>query len=138
MTSSPGTQLLSNRVSLISELFEKFVQDLHGSGHTVLVAGLQAVNDAQNLGRVAAGGGRVRKDHADLLVGVNDEHGADGKGNALGVDIGSILVVNHVVSQGNLALLVANDGKFESGVRDLVDVLDPARVAVNGVGRQTN
>ncbi len=62
----------------------------------MLVAGLQGVDDAEHLGRVAAGGGRVGEDGADLLVGVDDEDAADGKGNALLVDVGSVLVVDPV------------------------------------------
>ena len=56
-------------------------------GDLVLVAGLQRVNDAQDLGAVTAGGGRVRQDSADGLLGVDDKDGADGEGDALGVDV---------------------------------------------------
>jgi hypothetical protein len=49
----------------------------------VLVAGLERVDDAQHLGRVAASGGGVRENGADSLLGVDDENGADGEGNAL-------------------------------------------------------
>jgi hypothetical protein len=47
-------------------------------------------------------------------------------------------VVKHIVGESDLAFLVANDGELEAGVGDLVDVLDPATVAVNSVGRKTN
>lgn len=63
----------------------------------MLVAGLQGVDDAEHLGRVAAGGGRVGEDGADLLVRVDDEDAADGKGNTLFVDVGGILVVDPVM-----------------------------------------
>ena len=39
----------------------------------------------------------------------------------------------HVIFQRNLSLLVANNGELKRRLRDLVDVLDPAAVAVNGV-----
>jgi len=39
----------------------------------------------------------------------------------------------HVIFQRNLSLLVSNDGELERRLRDLIDVLDPAAVAVNGV-----
>jgi hypothetical protein len=60
----------------------------------VLVAGLQAVDDAQDFGGVAAGGGRVGEDGTDGLLGVDDEDGADGEGDAFGVDVGGVLVVD--------------------------------------------
>jgi hypothetical protein len=62
----------------------------------VLVAGLQAVDDAQDLGGVAAGRGRVGEDGADGLLGVDDEDAADGEGDALAVDVGGVLVVDPV------------------------------------------
>jgi len=34
----------------------------------------------------------------------------------------------HVVCQGDLPVLVANDGEFQLGLGNLVDVLDPAAV----------
>lgn len=67
-----------------------------GGGDLVLVARLQAVDDAQDLGRVAAGGGRVGQDGADGLLGVDDEDGADREGDALLVDVGCVLVVEPV------------------------------------------
>lgn len=44
----------------------------------------------------------------------------------------------HVVCQSDLALLVADDGELEVAAGDLVDVLDPAAMALNGVGAQTD
>lgn len=128
-----------------------------GGGDAVLVAGLEGVDDAEDLGGVAAGGGRVGEDGADLLVGVNEEDGADGEGNALLVDVGGVLVVDpgipmlastltysrgvldlHVVGEGDLALLVANDGEADIAAGDLSNVLDPAVVGLDGVGGEAN
>jgi hypothetical protein len=67
-----------------------------GRGDAVLVASLERVDDAEHLGGVAASGGRVGEDGADLLVGVDDEDAADGEGDALFVDVGSVLVVDPV------------------------------------------
>lgn len=47
-------------------------------------------------------------------------------------------MVNHVVGEGNLAVLVANDGERDLGASNLIDILDPALVGVDGVGRETN
>lgn len=56
----------------------------------------------------------------------------------LSVDVGSVLVVEHVVQGRNLAVLVADDGEVE-GVGTLgegVNVLDPAVVRLDVVGRE--
>jgi len=55
------------------------------------------VDDPQNFVKVATGGGRVRNGQTDDLLGIDNEHRSDGEGNALGIDIGGILVVQHVV-----------------------------------------
>lgn len=44
----------------------------------------------------------------------------------------------HVVGKGNLALLVANDGEADVAASDLSNVLDPAIVGLDSVGRETN
>ena len=67
-----------------------------GCCDSVLVARLQRVDDAQDLGGVAAGGGGVGENSADGLLWVDDEDGADGERNAFGVDVGRILVVKPV------------------------------------------
>lgn len=70
----------------------------------MLVTSLERIDNAQDLGGVATSAGRVGEDSADGLLGVNDEDGADGESNALGVDVGSVLVVDPgwVVSLGLL------------------------------------
>jgi len=45
-----------------------------------------------------------------------------------------ILLVDHVVQEGYLAVVVGDDGELEAGVCDLVDVLDPALVRSEVVG----
>jgi hypothetical protein len=49
-----------------------------------------------------------------------------------------IRVLLHVVRIGDLPLLVPNDWEAQLAARDLVNVLDPSGMAVNGVGRQAN
>lgn len=81
---------------------------------------------------------------------------ADGESNALLVDVGGILLVDpgctcqpaatypfppshsHVVSKSDLTLLVANDWEAKVAARDLVDVLDPAAMALDGVGAEAD
>lgn len=48
------------------------------------------------------------------------------------------MIVEHVICQGNLSLLVSNDGELQVAARDLIDVFDPATVALNGVGGQAD
>lgn len=60
---------------------------------TVLVARLKRVNDTEDLGGVTTSRGGVGQDEANGLLGVNDEDGSDGESNALGVDVGGVLVV---------------------------------------------
>lgn len=48
----------------------------------MLVGGLEGVDDTEDLGGVTAGGGGVGQDETDLLVGVDDEDGADGESDA--------------------------------------------------------
>lgn len=67
-----------------------------GGGDPVLVTGLEGVDNTEDLGGVAACGGGVGEDEADGFLGVDDEDGADGERNALGVDVGGILVVKPV------------------------------------------
>lgn len=95
-----------------------------------LVGGLQGVEGAQDLGGVAATAGRVGHDQADLLGRVDDEDRADGQLHALVVDVGGVLVVDHVVEQGDLALRVGDDGELQAAAGDLVDVPDPRAVGV--------
>jgi hypothetical protein len=47
-------------------------------------------------------------------------------------------VYEHVICICNLAVLVTDDGESELGARDLIDVLDPSSVRLDGVGRQTD
>jgi len=107
-------------------------------GNSVLVAGLKGVDDTEDLGGVAASRSRVRHDQSDGLLRVDDEDRADGECNALGVDVGGILVIKHVIGICNLTFLVTDDGESELGARNLIDVLDPSSVRLNGVGRQTD
>lgn len=84
------------------------VGDIHGDHHiitglpvgggidAVLVRGEQGVHNAEQFSRAPAGGGRIGLDEADDFVGVDDEDGADRVGNASGVDIGRVLVVEPV------------------------------------------
>lgn len=128
-----------------------------GRGDAVLVAGLERVEHPQHLGRVATSRGWVCQDQTDRLLGVDDEDGADGESNALGVDVGCVLVVNparqirtmspqgagksvysHVVGQRDLPLLIANDGELERGARKLLNVLDPSLVGLDCVCRETD
>ena len=47
-------------------------------------------------------------------------------------------MIQHVVCVGHFPLLVADDGELEGRLGDLVDVLDPAAVRLDGVGAQAD
>ena len=102
-------------------------------GNSVLVSCLERIHNSQNLGGVATSRGRIREDGADGLLRVNDENRADCESNALGVHVGSILVVEHVIEQSDLSLLISNDGETQVTSADLIDVLDPSTMALNSV-----
>lgn len=106
-----------------------------GRGDAVLVARLQTVEDAQDLGRVAAGRGRVAQDKTDRLLGVDDEDGADGEGNTtVLLQRFKIVLRDHVVEVGDVAVGVSDDGKLDGGLRRLVDVFDPFVVRAQVIG----
>lgn len=113
-------------------------QPVDGAGNAVLLGGLESINDTENLSSVAAGGGGVGHDQTNLLGRVDDEDRADGQSHTLGVNVGGVLEVDHVVQVGDLALGVGNDGELELGAGDLIDVLDPTVVGLDAVGTQTN
>lgn len=113
-------------------------EPVDGGGDALLVGGLESLDDTENLGGVAASGGRIGKSETDLLGGVDDEDGTDSEGEALLVNVGDVLVVKHVIKIGDLAVVVGNDGEGKVGVVDLVDVLDPGVVGVDSVGAQSN
>ena len=143
MTSSPGIQLMGVVMRFLSPLgcvsFLKLVIKSWEKGvWREKNVRLEGVKDTEDLGGVAAGGGGVRQDSADSLLWVNDEDGADSESNALGIDVGSILVIKHVIRKGDLALLITNDGEGQLGAGDLIDILDPAAVGLDGVGGEAD
>jgi hypothetical protein len=71
------------------------------------------VDDPQDFVKIATSGGRVRNCQTDDLLRVDDEHRSDGEWNTLGIDVGSILVVQHVVQGGDLTFLVGNLEEYD-------------------------
>ena len=88
----------------------------------------------ENLCCVTASGGRVGQGQADLLGRVDDEHGADGEGNALAVYIFQILSVQHVVEESDFAVSIGDDWELDLSRADFVDILDPLFVGIKCVG----
>lgn len=107
-------------------------------GDSVLVTGLQGVQHSQDLGSVSTSRSGVSQDQSDLLGGVDDEHRSDGELHTLVVDIGGVLVVDHVVQVSNLSLRVGDNGELQGGASDLINVLDPSLVRLGAIGRQAN
>lgn len=104
----------------------------------VLVTSLERVDNTEDLGGIPTSRCWVGHDQTDSLFGINDEDGADGECNALGVDVGSVLVVQHVIEVCNLSLLVTDDWEGQVRTRDFVDILDPSLVGGDGVGGKPN
>lgn len=100
----------------------------------LLVARLQGVNHTEDLSRVAASGRGVHHGETDLLVGVDDEDGPDGEGDALLGDVVQVALVDHVVQEGDLSVSIGDDGELQVGGRDFVDVLNPLAVGAEVVG----
>lgn len=106
------------------------------SSDTVLVAELQGIDDSEDLSEVASSGGWVLDLQTDHPLWVDDKDGSDGEGNTLGIDVGGVQSIEHVVLSGDLSVLVSDDGELEDRLADLVDVLDPFVVGRNVVGGQ--
>lgn len=66
------------------------------------------VDDPEDFVKVATSRGRVREGQTDDLLGIDNEHRSDGEGDALSIDVGSILVVQHIVQGSDLTLLVGD------------------------------
>lgn len=109
-----------------------------GGGDAVLVTDLKRVDHTEDLVKVTTGRRGVRDLETDDLLGVNDEDVTDGEWDTLGVDVGRVQGVEHVVLGRNLAVLVTNDGEVDRGLADFVDVLDPGIVRSNVVGGKSD
>lgn len=109
-----------------------------GGGDAVLVTELEGVNDTEDLVKVATGRGGVGEGEADGLLGVDDEDGADGEWDTLGIEVGQVLVIQHVVEGRDLAVGISDDGELDFDVVDLVDILDPLFVGLEAVGGETD
>ena len=104
----------------------------------MFVGQLQGVNDTKDFGRVAASTGGVVDNCANDLLGVDEEYSSDSQCHALCVDVGGILVVDHVVEVSDFARLIGDDGESQITSRDLVDILDPFLMRVQSIGTQSN
>ena len=84
-------------------------------GDGVGIGGLECVDHADDLVEVAAYRLGVGEHEAQFVLGIDDEHRADGGRVTLaGVD--------HVVQLGDLVVGVGNDREVERGTRDLANV----------------
>ena len=98
-------------------------------GHLVAVGELQRVDHAQDFIEVAAGAGGIGDLQAQLLVGVDDEHRAHR-------EVVERIGVDHPVEIAHLLVGVSQDRIVDGGVLGLVDVADPALVALRGIDTQ--
>ena len=106
------------------------------SCHALLVASLQAVDNSQDLGCVAARRRWVHHSKADLLGWVDNEDTADCECDALLIDVRQVLLVDHVVKKRHLAVCIGDDRELQVRLRDVVNVLNPLAMAVEIIGAQ--
>ena len=64
----------------------------------------------------------------NLLARIDDEDTSNGKRDALLINVGSILGVDHIVRPCDFAVGIGYDGKLEVGLGRLVDVFYPLAV----------
>ena len=63
----------------------------------MLVSELEGVDASKDLLELATGRSRVLQSQSDLLGRIDDEDRSDGEGDALLVDVGQVLLVEHVL-----------------------------------------
>lgn len=94
--------------------------------NALLVRQLQGINNPQHLRSVPSRRRRVRHSEADLLFRVNDKDRANGECNAAFLSQAiEVVLRDHVVEKGDVAVCVGDDGELNGGVGSLVDVFDP-------------
>lgn len=81
-------------------------------GDALLVASLQGVDNSEDFGRVTTSRGGVHHGEANLLAGVDDEDRPDGEGDALLVNVIQVLLVNHVIQEGDFAVGIGDNGEL--------------------------
>lgn len=74
----------------------------------MLVTELQRVNDTEDLVKVSSSLSWVRDGESDDLLGIDDEDGADGERNALGIDVGWVYGIKHVIESRDFAVGIGN------------------------------
>ena len=82
-----------------------------GRGNLVFVTRLQRIHHAQHFGRIASSRSGVRKNEANGLFRVDDEDTSDGESDPFLIDIGDILMVQHVIRICHLPLFITNNRK---------------------------
>lgn len=161
MTSSPFFQLTGVVMRFLSPIWRARCASVSTKSVSNDWSAL-TVDDPQDFVKVATSGSRVGNRQTDDLLGVDDEHRSDSEWNTLGIDVGGILVVQHIVQGGDLTFLVGD--LKESGQRPLLehfsglpaydgvvdvgwasglgaerlDILNPSLVLLEAVGRETN
>ena len=69
------------------------------------------VDDPQDFVEVTTSGCRVRNGQTNDLLGIDNEHRSDCEWDSFDIDVGGILIIQHVVQGSDLAILVSNLNK---------------------------
>jgi hypothetical protein len=102
---------------------------VHGGRHPVAVGELERVDDPQDLVEVPPGGLRIGDHQADLLLGVDHEHGAHRVHLV-------VRRMHHAVEVRDLPVRIRDDRELGLVALRLLDVGHPALVGVHRVDRE--
>jgi hypothetical protein len=97
------------------------------------VGQLQRINDPENFSRIAACASGVVNNGANNFLGIDEEYCADGQCHTLRIDVCCILVIDHIVQVCDLAGLIGDDRECQFAIGDLIDILDPPLMGLEGV-----
>jgi hypothetical protein len=99
---------------------------------------LQRVDDTEDFIRVTSGTGGVVDDGSDNFLGIDEENCADSQSHTLRIDVGGILIIDHVVQERNLPGLIRNNRETQMAPRNVIDILNPFLMRLERIGTQPN
>src|SRR3981081_2675022 len=111
-----------------------------GGGDPVFRGELHGVEDAEDLVEVAAGGHGIAELQLDLLVGADDEDGADGGVGGRGAAFAAAGLGGRGpgVGPGDLDVDIADHGVVDGVAGDVLNVDGPPCVVLDGIDREAD
>jgi len=109
------------------------------SSDSVLITQLDCVDYPYNLIEIPSCNGGVVQFEPDLFGGIDYEHCPDGKRETRSaINVGSILIIEHVVEVGNTTVTVGDDRILNIGFTVFIDIFDPLVVIVQVIRADTD